>query len=120
MKFLKQIKHAFFFGGTVFIISLLQNLAVDFYGVAAAVASFLILAIHGGGQKHLELTNQSAAVKHLFGMIVNPGLAVICVSSFFYVVVGEMVWYFWLVGFFFALILFAVDATGLLNAVKKS
>lgn len=120
MGYLKQLKQAFYFGGLTFIISLLNFLSIDFYGCLAAFSSFLIIAIHDVGKKYLDLTNQPDIVKHAFGMIVNPLTAIICVSSFFYVLVGEMVWYFWLIAFFFALILFAYDAVALRDAVKKS
>jgi len=117
---LKQLKLAFCFGGAIFVISLLNNLAVDFYGGVAALSSFLILAIHDLGKKYAALTNQSAVVKHAFGTIVNPLLAIICVSSLLYVCVNEMVWYFWLVAGFFALIMFAVESTAFLGEIKKS
>ena len=118
--YLKSLKLAVLFGGIILITSLLMFLRIDFYGAVAAFSSFMILAIHGAGKKYIELTKQPAAVKHAFGMIVNPLLAVICVSSIFYVAVGEMVWYFWLVAFFFAFLLFVIEAAALSGAVKKS
>lgn len=120
MNFLKQLKNASIFGGLLFVISLLNTLSIDFWGVAAAVAGFLILAIHDVGKKYIELTNQSEVVKKAFGTVVDPWAAIICVASFIYVCVGVMVWYFWFIAFFFGFILFVVDATALIDAVKKS
>jgi len=120
MEYLKQLKQAFIFGGIIFGISLLNNLAIDFFGAAAAVSCFLILAIHDAGKKYIERTNQSDTVRHAFGMTVYPFLAVICIASLIYVMIGGMDWWFWLAPFFFALILFAVEATALIEAVKKT
>ena len=120
MEYLKQLKNAFTFGGLVLGISLLNNLGIDNFGVLAAVGSFLMLAVHDLGKKYIELTNQTDTVKYAFGMVVNTFTAIICTASIFYVIVGEMVWYFWGCAFFFGLILFALDATALLEEVKKS
>jgi hypothetical protein len=120
MEYLKQLKTALMFGGFVLAISLLNNLSVEFYGWLGAFLSFLIMAIHDTGKKYLELTNQSEIARNAFELAVNPPLAIICIASFFYVCVGEMVWYFWALAFFIALVMFAVDASKLIDAVKKS
>jgi hypothetical protein len=114
MEYLKQLKTALMFGGFVLAISLLNNLSVEFYGWLGAFLSFLIMAIHDTGKKYLELTNQSEIARNAFELAVN------CIASFFYVCVGEMVWYFWALAFFIALVMFAVDASKLIDAVKKS
>jgi hypothetical protein len=119
MEYLKALKSAAYFGGIIIGLSLLVNLRIDYLGWIAGFLCFLIVAIHDLGKKYLEMTNQTALVKHFFGMIVNPLLAIIGVSSFFYVCVGEMVWYFWAIAFFVALLMFAYDAVGLAEELKK-
>lgn len=120
MEYLKQLKTALTFGGLILGISLLNTLKIDFYGWLGAFLSFMTLAIHDVGKKYMALTNQSEIAKNAFELIVNPPLAIICIASFFYVCVGEMVWYFWAIAFFIGLIMFAVDADKLMSAVKKS
>jgi hypothetical protein len=76
--------------------------------------------IHGAGRKYLTMTNQPERVKLAFGTLVNPLLAIIVLSSIFYVVAGEMHWLFRLGAFFIGFILFVVDGVPLLAGMKKS
>jgi hypothetical protein len=120
MEYLRELKQAAIFGGLILGISLLQNLGIDYYGWLAAFLSFTILLIHDAGRKYLTMTNQPERVKLAFGALVNPLLAVIVLSSIFYVVAGEMHWLFRLGAFFIGFILFVVDGVPLLAGMKKS
>ena len=120
LDYLKQLKTALWFGGLLLFISLLNTLGIDPWGVAAAAASCLLLAVYDVGKRYIERTNQSETVKHAFAMVTYPLLSIVCVASLFYVLIGTMVWYLWLVPFFFAFILLAVEGTALVEAVKKS
>lgn len=119
MEYLRQTKTAFIFGALVLGISLLNNLKIEIYGLIAALASFLTLAIHDAGKKYLELTNQSETVKHAFGMIVSPLLAIVCLLSIFYVLTGELHWLFLSTALFIGFILFVVDAVPLIERIRK-
>lgn len=119
MQYLKQLKTGFIFGALVLGISLLNTLKIDTYGWLAAFFSFLILVIHDTGKKYMELTNQSETVKHGFGAIVNPLLAIICLLSIFYVLTGELHWLFWLGALFIGFILFVIEAVPILERVRK-
>lgn len=120
MEYVKQLKTASMYGGIILFISVLNTLGIDPWGVAAAVLSFLLLAIFDLGKKYIAQTNQTETVKHGFAMVMYPFISIVCVASLFYVLIGGMVWYFWLAPFFFAFILFAVEATVFIEAVKKS
>ncbi len=108
------------FGGMIFILSWLNTYSLEFWGVMAAVASFLVLAVYDVGKKYIAHTNQSEKVKHAFGMVMYPFISIVCVASLFYAFVGGMVWWFWVAPFFLAFILLAVEAAALVEAVKKS
>jgi hypothetical protein len=120
LDFLKQLKPAFYYSGVIFVISLLMFFRIDFYASVAAVSTFLIFAVRDTGRNYINITNQSETVKCAFDVIMDPLLAITCVSSFFYVAIGEMNWFFWLVAFFLGLLLFAADAVALFKEVKKS
>ena len=77
---------------------------LNFYVLLLSALCFLFIFIHDAGKDYMKLTQQSATNRHIFHLVVNPPYLFVCIVSLFYVVVGEMHWFFWAIAGFIVFI----------------
>jgi hypothetical protein len=67
----------------------------------------------------MELTRQPAQHRQAFNTIINPFYVFVCALSLFYVIAGEMHWFFLAVAGFLAFVLLVVDGSAWLEKRSK-
>lgn len=120
MEIFKHLNQAFVYGGMLFALSFLIFLRFEAFGVAGAVATFALVAIHDIGASYIETTKQSPLLKHSFAMIVRPAAVVTGVTTFIYIYgYGKVPLSLLAIAVFVAFIVFMFDAVALIMELKK-